>query len=133
MSIACVYASMALSYCFADICAFPSCLSLSAFALSSVEGPLGGEAGVGGAGLGCEPEPEPSLLFVLRKTSNIVGSVAGFTLRRSTCSWLEGSTPKASPMHWTGDMTQCKRLRSGHRENWKAAHRQLRDFLCRPV
>ena len=84
-AIASVYAAIASSYFFADICALPVALCFSAAALSAAEGALGADAeaadvdedAAGGAA---------SLSFVFRKTSKIERSVAGLTERRSTCA-----------------------------------------------
>jgi len=49
-------------------------------------------------------ELELSLSRVFRKTSKIVWRVAGLTLSLSVCCWSDGSTPNASPMHWTFEL-----------------------------
>lgn len=79
---------------------FPVCLCFSAFFLSSADGVLGG-AEVDGDD-GDAEEGDATLSLVLRKTSNIVCSFAGLMLSCFRWVSLDGSTPKASPMHWTG-------------------------------
>ena len=87
---------MASSYFFADIDAFHLALRASAAVLSSAVGPLGFS--------GSEEEPEDGVLSlsrVFKKTSKISGRVAGFTESLVLSDSSVGSTPKASPIHWT--------------------------------
>ena len=80
----------------------PAALSLSAAALSASEVPCAFGAG-SDEGVAAEEAAAGvlSLSRVLRKTSNIDGSVAGFTESCSLWVSLDGSTPNASPMHCT--------------------------------
>lgn len=70
---ACVYAAIALSYCFADIWAFPSALNFSAFAFSSAVG-TAGVAGVVGT---ADDDVPPTFSLVFRNTSKTFCRVAG--------------------------------------------------------
>lgn len=94
-----MYDWIASSYFFDDICALPADLSLSAAALSAAEGALGAEVEAEVEALAVDGEASLSLVF--RKTSKMERRLAGLTERRSTWVWLEGSTPNASPIHWT--------------------------------
>ena len=100
LAIASVYALTASSYFFLDMCAFPAAFSFSAAALSAADTTLGAGAEVE-ADAAEELAGAASLSFVFRKTSKMDSSVAGLTERRPVCSLSAGSTPKASPMHWT--------------------------------
>ena len=73
---------------------FPFCLSLSAFALSSALG----RADLGGV-------DEATLSLVFKNRSKTDSSEAGLIESLSDSASSEGSTPKASPMHWTWEGT----------------------------
>ena len=101
-SMALVYDSIAASYCFADICELPVALCFSAAALSAADGSFGVEELAAGV-LVDAADALGALIFsrVFRYTSKMDWSVAGLTDRRSCCAESDGSTSKASPMHWT--------------------------------
>ena len=93
---------MASSYFLLVMSELPFCFSFSASALTAGDGALGfdEEAVEDAAAVLAAPE---ALVFslVLMNTSKIFFRVAGLTLSWAACSASVGSTPKASPMHWT--------------------------------
>lgn len=76
--------------------------------------------------------PDPTLSFVLRYTSNMLGRVAGAMLSRSRCCESFGSTPKASPMHWiaTSRPSWSSDLTVPSLIDWDKKSRILRTSFC---